>query len=470
MLFFKNVLLLFAGFALSAASPLQTRDAKTLDNANPIVTLDYVTLQGATSTSYNLTYFRRIPFGASTAGPNRFRAPQPPAPITNGTYDTDRDFDMCPQRTVNGSEDCLYLGVYSRPWQAGQKLRPVLLTFYGGGFIQGSASFSIPPSGFPVLNASASNDYVVVYSNYRTNVFGFLGGRKIAHSNDTDLNTGLLDQQAALKWIQKYIHHFGGAKDDVTIWGQSAGGGSVVAQTIATGNSGKNLFKRAMSSSPFWPKTYRYDSPETEALYTQALTAVGCTNHSDEIACLKTADIQALRNISLRLSTSQQYTTSSFTWGPVLDTSFLTIPLSTAVRTRALNTPTILTSYNLHEGETFVPSSLPSFRAWLSGFVPGLDAAATARLSALYPALGTAEELSYNSTAVRAGLVYRDLVLACPAYWLSSAAHRGWVVEYTVAPAKHASDTIYVSGVYICSVHAHPLTRRAVESSQSRAN
>lgn len=105
------------------------------NSTHPIVSLDYISLRGSTSPTYNLTYFRRIPFGASTAGKNRFRAPQPPEPVKNGTYETDRPFDMCPQRTVNGSEDCLYLGLYSRPWTEVGKLRPVLLTFYGGGEI-----------------------------------------------------------------------------------------------------------------------------------------------------------------------------------------------------------------------------------------------------------------------------------------------------------------------------------------------
>ncbi|KAF2625868.1 alpha/beta-hydrolase [Macroventuria anomochaeta] len=454
MLFSRDALAFLASISAIAASPLQPRDVNT---TNPIVTLDYVTLQGATSSTYNLTYYRRVPFGASTTGENRFRAPQPPAPITNGTYDTDRGFDMCPQRTVNGSEDCLYLGIYSRPWQPTQKLRPVLLTFYGGGFIRGSAEFTIPPSGYPVLNVSESNDYVVVYSNYRTNVFGFLPGKKVAESRVVDLNTGLLDQQAALQWIQKYIHHFGGSKDDVTIWGQSAGGGSVVAQTIATGNKGKKLFKKAMSSSPFWPKTYRYDSPENEAIYQQVITDVGCANSTDEIACLKTADLQALRDSALRLSTSLQYTTSSFTFGPIIDDSFLAEPLSEVVRKGKLNAPTVLTSYNLHEGENFIPpglqnadtasdgfnSSVSSFDAWLSGSLPGLREKDIAKAKTLYPVSGTAEEISYNTTYIRAGLLYRDLVLACPAYWLSRKADKGWLIDYTISPAKHASDTIY---------------------------
>tara|TARA_R110002003_G_scaffold288_16_gene18491 strand:+ start:19727 stop:21373 length:1647 start_codon:yes stop_codon:yes gene_type:complete len=439
----------------SALAAPQTTSAGNV--THPVVNLDYVSLQGASSAQYNLTYYRRIPFAASTAGKNRFRAPQPPAPIKNGTYDTDRTFDMCPQRTVNGSEDCLYLGVYSRPWTKKQDLRPVLLTFYGGGFIRGSASFDIPPSGYPVLNVSSSNDFVVVYSNYRTNVFGFLPGAKIASHPEVDLNPGLLDQQAALKWIQKYISKFGGDPKNVTIWGQSAGGGSVVAQTIATGNIGKKLFKKAMASSPFWPKTPRYDAPESESIYQQTLTDVGCANSTDEIACLKAADLQLLRDSALRLSTSLQYTTSSFTFGPVVDDKFLTRPLSSVVQKRDLNADLVLASYNLHEGENFIPpgfqnantssegfnSSLASFDTWLTGFLPAFTRADIQHVETLYPRSGTAEEITYNTTYIRAGLLYRDLVLACPSYWLSRSADKGWLMEYTISPAKHASDVQY---------------------------
>jgi carboxylesterase type B len=140
-----------------------------------------------------------------------------------------------------------------------------------------------------------------------------------------------------------------GFKRNVTIWGQSAGGGSVVAQTIATGNKGKKLFQKAMSSSPFWPKTYRYDSKWAEALYQQTLQDVGCNNSTDEIACLKTADLQALRDSALKLSTSQQYTTASFTYGPVIDDKFLTKPLSEVFQNGSLNANSILTSFHFQE-------------------------------------------------------------------------------------------------------------------------
>ena len=95
---------------------------------------------------------------------------------------------MCVQRTVNGSEDCLCLGLYSRPWTNPSAKRPVSVTFHGGAFIEGSASFTIPPPAHPVLNVSQANDFIVVYSNYRLNAFGFLPGRMVKESCRFRLN------------------------------------------------------------------------------------------------------------------------------------------------------------------------------------------------------------------------------------------------------------------------------------------
>ena len=116
--------------------------------------------------------------------------------------------------------------------------------------------------------------------------------------------------------------------------------------------------------------------------------------------------------------------------------------------------------YNSHEGENFVPfglkasvtpngfnSSTASFHQWLTGFVPGLSTKQIAAIEDVYyPMEGDTETIdAYNTSFVRAGLVYRDLVLACPAYWIATAARdKGYLGEYTISPATHGSDTIYV--------------------------
>ncbi|OMP82836.1 Acetylcholinesterase [Diplodia seriata] len=433
---------------------------------DPIVQLDYGTFQGRYNADYNISYFRKIPFGASTAGENRFRAPQPPLPLTNRTtpYNTDQSFDMCPQRTVNGSEDCLYLGLYSRPWTAGAPLRPVLVVFYGGGFIQGSAAFSIPPPMYPVLNASAAaNDFVVVYPNYRTNAFGFLPGRAVRDSPAADLNAGLLDQRAALRWVRANIAAFGGDPARVTIQGQSAGGGSVVAQAIAAADdasAGEKLFSRALPGSPFWPKTYAYDAPEAEALYAELAARVGCANQTDHgsLACLKAADVQAIRDASLAISALNKNTTSSFNWAPVVDGDFLRSPLS-AVRTLGADVDVVWSSFNTHEGENFVPGGLgqqisdpygfnnseAGFDFWLRGYLPRFSATQVAEVKRLYPASGDAEEAVWNSTVVRAGMVFRDSVLACPGLWLAEAAgEKGYLSEYTIRERERLTDPLFL--------------------------
>jgi carboxylesterase type B len=75
--------------------------------------------------------------------------------------------------------------------------------------------------GFPVLNVSDSNDFIFVYTNYRVNAFGLLPGKEIGVDPMSDLNPGLLDQHAALRWTNKYISNFGGDPRNVSIWGQS---------------------------------------------------------------------------------------------------------------------------------------------------------------------------------------------------------------------------------------------------------
>ncbi|KAH8589390.1 carboxylesterase [Bisporella sp. PMI_857] len=413
-----------------------------------IASLDYGTFQGAYSETYNITHYRKIPYAAPPVGENRFRAPQPPLRLPADTiYNSDQSFDFCPQRTVNGTEDCLYLGLYSRPWTHNQPLRPVVVIFYGGGFVQGSASFKIPPSGYPILNVSSSNDFVVIYPNYRVNAFGFLPGSQIAKSATSDLNNGLLDQQAALKWTQKYIHKFGGDPRNVTIQGQSAGGGSVISQVIAHGGkTNPPLFSKALASSPFWPKTYKYDAPEAQDIYDTFARLAGCSG-PESLKCLKKADLQTLRNASLQIAGSHVYNTSSYTWGPVIDGKFLTQSLSEATSKGQVNIDTGLVNYNTHEGENFIPpglaniantgspafnSSLASLRQWATGFLPKFSEQNIDQVLDLYPG---------NVTYTRAGLMYRDAVLTCPAYWTARAAHRrGYISEYTISPAKHASD------------------------------
>ena len=388
---------------------------------------------------------------------------------------------MCAQRTVNGSVDWLYLGLYGRPWTKGQPLRPVVVTFHGGAFIQGAASFTIPPSAYPVLNVSESSNMMFIYPSYRLNAFGFLSGREVAQDPHSDTNVGLLDQEAVLKWTQKHILAFGGDPDRVTIWGQSAGGGSVVSQVIGRKHN-PPLISSALASSPFWPKTYRHDGPEAQAVYDRFAELAGCAG-PNSLKCLKIVDTQTIRNASLIIAASHTYNTTSYTWAPVIDGTFLKKPLSEAATPSGVNIKYGFSMYNTNEGQNFIPwglrsapstgsppfnSSEASFDEWLRGFVPGLSVREVEEAKTLYPQSGSSETISsYNDTYTRAGLVYRDVVLACPARWMAGAAPKGsWLGEYAIEPALHASDTIYVSWTLRQNLFFKYANLQTVESSQ----
>lgn len=237
--------------------------------------------------------------------------------------------------------------------------------------------------------------------------------------------------------------------------GNRRGGGSVLAQ-VAGPRHHRPLFQRALAASPFWPKTYRHDSPEAQARYDMLANLTGCAGLAS-LRCLKAADVQAIRDASLAIAASHTYGTSSYNWGPVVDGAFLRQPLSepSALRPGAVNMHVGFATYNTHEGETFIPpylksvpgnSSVAPLRNWLTGYLPAFSETDMQKIEMMYPRVGNAE--SPNDTYTRAGMIYRDSVLSCPALWMAEAApNGGWLGEYTISPAKHASDVYWVSGL-----------------------
>lgn len=350
------------------------------------------------------------------------------------------------------------MGLYTQPWTKGQPLRPVVVTFYGGGYIEGSAYFGIPPSAYPILNVTQTTELLFVYPNYRVNAFGLLPGKEIGDDPFSDLNPGLLDQEAVLKWVNKYIQNFGGDPQSVSVWGASAGAGSVVAQAIARKHN-PPLINKALTSSPFWEKTYRYDAPEAQSVFDMLATLTGCAG-PNSLQCLKAVDVQKIRDASLIIDASHQYNTSSYTWAPVIDGEFLVKPLS-EITPDDMNVQVAFGMYNTHEGQNFVlpglrhaagsgtppfNNSAALFDGWLHGFLPGLSDADIRQVKCLYPIAGTSDTLRYNDTYTRAGLIFRDVVLACPSYWMASLTPKdGWVGEDSISPATHGSDTYWVS-------------------------
>lgn len=155
--------------------------------------------------------------------------------------------------------------------------------------------------------------------------------------------------------------------------------------------------------------------------------------------------METIRNASAIIAQSNTYNGSSFTWAPVIDGSFLTQSLSTASLTGRVNSYFNFGMYNSHEGENFLPDSL-DYNTWLHAYFPRLNPSQLSQITAMYPVNGSTETFSYNTTRERAGIIFRDAQLACPAYFIAQASKtKGYLGEYTIYPAKHGSDTGYVS-------------------------
>ncbi|WP_223813704.1 carboxylesterase/lipase family protein [Geobacillus zalihae] len=200
----------------------------------------------------NVSVWRGIPYAAPPIGSLRFRAPQKPIPwkgvrpakhfgpaAMQNERETMKFLNDCPSYK---SEDCLYLNIWS-PGADGQK-RPVMVWIHGGSFAYGSGSSPM----YDGASFAELGNVVIVTINYRLGVFGFLhladiGGESYMESG----NCGLLDQVAALRWVQENIEAFGGDPDNITIFGESAGAVSV--STLLTMPAAKGLFHKAIMQS-----------------------------------------------------------------------------------------------------------------------------------------------------------------------------------------------------------------------------
>jgi carboxylesterase type B len=226
------VAILAAGDAVALSDPVATRSGPVAGEA--------------VGGDGGVRVYRGIPYAAPPVGELRWRPPQPPA-AWQGVRDATEFGAPCmqlgrPDRPpMKGqSEDCLYLNVWTAAATADEK-RPVMVWIHGGGLNNGTGRAN--------GEAFARSGVVLVAISYRLNVFGFLAHPELSRESKHGVsgNYGFLDQLAALRWVRDNVSAFGGDPDNVTIFGESAGGTSVHVLLASPQSAG--LFHRAISQS-----------------------------------------------------------------------------------------------------------------------------------------------------------------------------------------------------------------------------
>ncbi|KAJ8972498.1 hypothetical protein NQ317_012715 [Molorchus minor] len=229
---------------------------------DPIVQTKYGLIRGSVELSISgreYYAFRGIPYATPPVGNLRFKAPEPPVKWTH-VLPVQEDSQHCLQKNylfsnprVIGSEDCLYLNVYTPKLRARRhtpksRLQPVMVFIHWGGFFTGFAS-----SDYLGPEYLMEKNVVLVTFNYRLGIL-----EDITNDDTAPGNFGLKDQVAALKWVQDNIENFGGNNDKVTIFGQSAGGASVNFHMFSP--ESRSLFQQGISQSgtslAIWAKPF----------------------------------------------------------------------------------------------------------------------------------------------------------------------------------------------------------------------
>lgn len=342
--------------------------------------------------------FHNVPYVQPPLGNLRWRAPQTLVP-RGRLLDARVPGPGCPQLTdgpLATSEDCLQLNVW-RPATPGP--HPVMVWIHGGGFVAGSA---VQSDGRLLYDgaAFARQGVVFVSLNYRLGALGFLAQRDLvgeAPDHPQSGNYGLLDQIAALRWIQGNIASFGGDPAQVTLFGESAGGVSTCA--LLTAPAARGLFQRVIVQSG----NCGWDPPTLATGLAQGdrvAAAVGCANAGDRRACLRALNpAQVLAMVPPVIDPANLIDGESF--GPVVDGFVLAQAPGRAIAAGAAASAPLLIGVTDDETTSLVPASL------LPATVAGYEAAIRARFPALAAEVLQQYPAAQYATPQRA---YQDLL------------------------------------------------------------
>ena len=403
-------------------------------------------VKGTLKTGYR--EFLGIPYAQPPVSDLRWKAPQPAKAWTT-TLATTKLGPSCPQIAVVGlgvpndyAEDCLTLNVWT-PNPAPAKAAPVMVWIHGGGFIMGGAAQATYDGG----KISTRTGTVLVSLNYRLGPLGFLAHSSLGEGSG---NFGILDQQAALQWVQKNIAAFGGDPKNVTIFGESAGSMSVGVHQGSPGSKG--LFHRAVMESGGLGETL-ITKAKAETQGKELVTKLNCATDKDPIKCLrgKKAD-DVVSALALKKGF---FFGAGASWGPTIDGKVLPDQPMKMVKDGKGNKVPVMIGTNQDEGTLFL------FLAGLMGLtstqytatVTLIFGTKAAEVLKEYPAA------SYTSPDLALSDLLADLAFICPtrrsARALTAAGQSAFVYHFTVKPsfsllawlgAYHSAEIPFVFG------------------------
>jgi para-nitrobenzyl esterase len=347
-----------------------------------------------------------VPYAAPPIGALRWRPPAP-ARSWRGVRHATHFGSPCLQSTTQydvgqGSENCLYLNVYAPGERVGAQRLPVMIWIHGGGFVNGSGN------DFNGRFLAATAQALVVTINYRLGPFGWLALKSL-EQNGASGDYGLMDQIAALKWVRENIARFGGNPHDVLLFGQSAGGISVLSQLASPLAAG--LFQRAEVESAPTALTLP-TMAAAESRNQQAYAAVlGCTNRAAQAACLRA--VPAGRALAAANEDMDLIRDGGLYWTPVTGTPNLPAPVIDRFRAGRFNKVPVMIGNTRNEGRLFAAiyeNDLGHPLRFTDLLGPGLKVYGTNTA----PILAQYNALEYPDPFDQAADVTTDGMIACP--------------------------------------------------------
>jgi para-nitrobenzyl esterase len=342
--------------------------------------------------------FLGIPYAAPPVGEMRWKDPAPHAAWTSA-WDATHFGASCAQPSFipglanHSSEDCLYLNIYT-PNPPRRRL-PVMVWIHGGSFLVGSGQ----DADGSVL--AAKRKVVVVTINYRLGPFGFLADKALDAENPNHVaaNFGLLDQQAALKWVKSNIAAFGGDRSRVTIFGESAGGISVCLQLESPGAAG--LFERAINESG--PCQMVTSLARGQAQGDKLAGVLGCAKTSDVAACMRSKPAS-----QVQAALPSNPAGGGALWFPVVDGFVLPQTASDAFKAGKFTRVPFINGSNHDEGTLFVDFGKPLTADQYTGMVQQRFGKDALRVLEEYPLH------AYPSPSAAWATVFTDVYFSCP--------------------------------------------------------